>query len=275
MKVIRKAFRHDTWSPSEVDFLFALSRLPLEDQQSALRFVHQRDVLSALVGRLLVRHVAISVLNLSSSLLKVQRDNLGRPFLTDYQPRLDFNISHGGEYTVIVATTEGRCGVDVMKVELPRPVHTAPAFIAKMRSVFSPPEFELIVSQDSERAQMSCFYRHWCLKEAYLKAVGCGIRIPLNSVKCTLATSSNPFTWCQSDHDFQGHWAFEEHFLPRDHFAAVAWTNPISPFNFPEKNPFLEVTFSELVNGLENLAEASRDSWLLFTSKPKVPNVRR
>ncbi|CAH8620667.1 unnamed protein product [Dicrocoelium dendriticum] len=161
VKVIRKAFRHDTWSPSEIDFVFALSRLPLEDQQSALRFVHQRDVLSALAGRLLVRHVAVSVLNLSSTLLRVQRDNLGRPFLTDYQSRLDFNISHGGEYTVIVATTEGRCGVDIMKVELPPSVNSASAFVAKMRSIFAPSEFELIVSQDTERAQMNYFYRHW------------------------------------------------------------------------------------------------------------------
>ncbi|KAF8561302.1 hypothetical protein P879_09606 [Paragonimus westermani] len=118
--MIRKAFRHSVWLPTKVEFLEALSKLPLDNHNALLRFVHQQDVLSGLAGRLLIRHIACSVLGLTTNQIHVERTEMGKPFLTEHQNRLDFNVTHGGDFTCAVAVTRGRCGVDCMRVNIPR-----------------------------------------------------------------------------------------------------------------------------------------------------------
>ncbi|KAF5394809.1 4'-phosphopantetheinyl transferase [Paragonimus heterotremus] len=272
--MIRKAFRHSLWIPTRTEFLEALSKLPLDDHSALLRFVHQQDVLSGLAGRLLIRHLACSVLGLTTNQIHVERTEMGKPFLTEYQNQMDFNITHGGDFTCAVAVTRGRCGVDCMRVNIPSSEKSALQFIKRMKTVFATSELYLILSQQSELEQMRFFYRHWCLKEAYLKAVGCGIRIPLNGVRCTLSTSTSPSPWCEST-DLVApnrHWVFEEHELPDEHVAAVAWTDcsPLPAIS----GGFTELAYTDLVAGLENVTNAAEEHWATFIQKPsRLPST--
>ncbi|KER26506.1 hypothetical protein T265_13990, partial [Opisthorchis viverrini] len=117
--MLRKAFRHGAWFPTRTEFLHALSLLPDDDRIVILRYVHQRDVLSRMAGRLLMRQAVVSWFSVDSSAIVFDRTDLGRPFVVGYQSILDLNISHGGEFTTIVSVNQGRCGVDVMRIELP------------------------------------------------------------------------------------------------------------------------------------------------------------
>ncbi|KAG5446560.1 L-aminoadipate-semialdehyde dehydrogenase-phosphopantetheinyl transferase [Clonorchis sinensis] len=273
--MLRKAFRHGSWFPTQTEFLHALSLLPENDRVVILRYVHQRDVLSRMAGRILMRQVAVSWLSVDSSDIVFDRTDLGRPFVAGYQGVLDLNISHGGEFTTIVSVNQGRCGVDVMRIELPPPEKSAHSFITKLKSVLSPKELNLILSQTTEGEQMRYFYRHWCLKEAYLKAVGCGIRLPLSAVQCTLCLSGDPSVSCGFDEFGSGYWRFEEHSLPGGHLAATAWFKPTPHAPFDEAPCFTEVDFTGLIAGLTRLTDAPEEAWLAFNSKPREPPSNR
>uniref|UniRef100_Q5DCI8 holo-[acyl-carrier-protein] synthase n=1 Tax=Schistosoma japonicum TaxID=6182 RepID=Q5DCI8_SCHJA len=154
---IRQAFCHGLWSPTKSDFLFSLNCLSPSEQQVALRFAYQRDVLSSIVGKLLIRGVVVRYLGLSPHDVKLERSPEGRPYLLDHSDLLDFNISHGGDFTIIAATSGGHCGADVMRVELPPFQRSVSDFVLKMKNTFSSAEVSRILSPGSEAERMRRF----------------------------------------------------------------------------------------------------------------------
>ncbi|CAL8105760.1 unnamed protein product [Calicophoron daubneyi] len=272
--MIRRAFCHGWWIPSKSELLFALSRLPAMEHAEVLRFAFQRDILSSLIGKLLVRHILSAEFNISSSDVLIGRTHFGKPFLSKPHTHMDFNISHGGQYTVVAAVPLGYCGVDVMQIELPPHEKSASSFVRKLSKIFTESELEAILSPESEYEKMHQFYRHWCLKEAYVKALGCGLRIPLSSLHCTLGTPTRLNPFCKSEHTVSENWFFEEHELPRNHVAAIAWrlddSKPHAPYA-----PFTELDFAQLTSGLVQLSSATGDCWSSFSGKPRMPPSAR
>jgi 4'-phosphopantetheinyl transferase len=57
--------------------------------------------------------------------------------------------------------------------------------------VFSPCELQHVVANSGSR-QRDLFLRYWTLKEAYIKAVGAGLRLPLRSISFCLTEDEEP-----------------------------------------------------------------------------------
>ena len=96
----------------------------------------------------------------------------GKPYLPN-RPDLHFNVSHSGDY-VICALSAAPVGCDI---EMLKPVRSHVA-----ARCFSPEENAALAAQPDEAARETLFTRIWTLKESFLKAVGCGISVPLASV---------------------------------------------------------------------------------------------
>ena len=96
----------------------------------------------------------------------------GKPYLRN-RPDLHFNISHSGKYAVCVLS-DAPVGCDVETIRQVRGNVAA--------RCFSPEENAALAAADGDAARETLFYRLWTLKESYLKAVGCGITVPLASV---------------------------------------------------------------------------------------------
>ncbi len=100
----------------------------------------------------------------------------GKPFveqpaqLTD----LGFNVSHTDDLTTIVVARSGALGVDVEADD--RPAN----FLEIAERYFSPAEWSFLEAEPPA-ARASAFYGLWTLKEAYLKARGEGLTVPLKS----------------------------------------------------------------------------------------------
>ena len=92
-------------------------------------------------------------------------DANGKPHLYDKTGEIYFSLSHSGKYAVC-AIADSPVGVDIEEIKENRPE------IA--RRFFNPEELKYISDAES-------FYRIWTLKEGYLKAVGLGMRLPLDS----------------------------------------------------------------------------------------------
>ncbi|MCD7928834.1 MAG: 4'-phosphopantetheinyl transferase superfamily protein [Clostridiales bacterium] len=97
-----------------------------------------------------------------------------KPLLAD-APELGFNLSHSGPWAVC-ALCAAPVGVDIQEE---RPLRR------NLIRRFAPAEQALLEALP-ERERQPAFYDLWCLKEAYCKCTGDGLRTPLNATAFTL-----------------------------------------------------------------------------------------
>ncbi|VDN96481.1 unnamed protein product [Rodentolepis nana] len=215
--------------------------ISLGDQVRSLQYAYRRDVKSCL-----------HCLSLDSALVDVRRDSDGRPYVIN-SSNFDFNLSHNGDFTLLTSCQNMRTGVDVMRVELPRTF--IDSFIHKMNSLFSSSEFRWLISNSNEETKIRRFFRLWCLKEAFVKNTGTGLRMDVSSVEFDL-TGDKPK--CNFPGLVSEEWSFEEHSLPSNHVAAIAC--------FCEE-PFQEVSFEQVMHSLVPWNEVSGDILSTYASK--------
>ena len=152
-----------------------------DEQQRAGRFHFERDhhrftaahgVLRALLGR---------YLRLSPQELKFSTGPWGKPALrSESRPMpLHFNLSHSHQLALYAFTLNRETGVDV---EFIRPDFASPGMA---RSFFSPREVAQLGSLP-EAEQMQAFFNCWTRKEAYIKARGEGLSLPLDQFDVSL-----------------------------------------------------------------------------------------
>ena len=104
-------------------------------------------------------------------------DDRGRPGLAN--GRLAFSLSHARGLVACAVSSMGQVGIDVEAV---RPIEAAQ--IAD--DFFSPEEQQQLERLDAGAAPLH-FFDYWTLKEAYAKAIGAGLQLPLNATSFILA----------------------------------------------------------------------------------------
>jgi 4'-phosphopantetheinyl transferase len=151
-----------------------LSWLDPEERSRLDRFVFPKDRLSFALGRALVR----SRLPDGG---RFQLNAYGRPELSVLPglPPPRFNISHCAGMVAAAFTTGQDVGLDV------EPLDRRCADLTIARSYFAAAESRFIESQPEEE-QRAAFLAFWTLKEAYIKARGMGLSIPLAEFSFTL-----------------------------------------------------------------------------------------
>jgi 4'-phosphopantetheinyl transferase len=162
-----------------------------------------------LVGRALARHA-------------LARHAPGDPtFTIDPHGRLAvagsavrFNLSHA-EGVVVCAVAEADVGVDVEKVDERR---TEPGI---WEHYFAPVEVAAL-SALPEAARCERFFRYWTLKEAYIKARGLGLSIPLQDFWFRLDEAEVRVEFAPALADAPERWRFAQQFLMNDFLLAVA-----------------------------------------------------
>lgn len=95
----------------------------------------------------------------------------GKPYLREY-PQIQFNISHCMGLAVLAV---GDCSVGI-DVEYVRPYREL-----LLKRVLSAAELRQMEAA-GEAGREELFFRFWTLKESYVKAVGCGITVPLQDI---------------------------------------------------------------------------------------------
>ncbi|MNP30218.1 4'-phosphopantetheinyl transferase sfp [compost metagenome] len=99
-------------------------------------------------------------------------NSYGKPLLNNH-PNIGFNISHSGDWIAMIWGNDGEyLGIDVEEVK-PMDLHFA-------TNLFTPQENQLLSSKLGD-VQLDYFFQLWTLKESYVKALGKGLTIPLNS----------------------------------------------------------------------------------------------
>ncbi|XP_042648501.1 L-aminoadipate-semialdehyde dehydrogenase-phosphopantetheinyl transferase isoform X2 [Tyto alba] len=182
----RWAFPCAAWRPGRREWLLAARLVQPEEKDRIGQFVFARDAKAALVGRLLMRKLIAEKLCIPWNEIHLQRTSKGKPFLANnifsICSNYNFNVSHQGDYAVLAAEPELQVGIDIMKTNLPGS-SSIPNFFRIMERQFTETEWGVIKSMSNEWMQLDMFYRHWALKESFLKAIGVGIGFNLQRIE--------------------------------------------------------------------------------------------
>jgi 4'-phosphopantetheinyl transferase len=170
---------HGLWlNASDAELAHYRSTLSLEERSRAERFSFENLKRSYTLSRGGLRILLAHYLNCSPNEIGIICGPRGKPALRD-RSRIRFNMSHSGQMALYAFTHDCELGVDV---EYLRPLDDSEA-IAKR--YFSAAEVtELLSLKPQERAL--AFFRCWTRKEAYIKAIGEGLSIPLDCFQVTL-----------------------------------------------------------------------------------------
>jgi 4'-phosphopantetheinyl transferase len=166
-------------TPSQIlDFYQSLGP---DEQERAARFHFEQDRKHFIVARGVLRAILGRYLNRSPECLSFCYSSYGKPALAGESElnTIRFNLSHS--YGVaLCAVTRGRdVGIDLERIRC----GLAGAQIAGR--FFSPKEIAMLQAFPAEM-QNQAFFRCWTSKEAYIKALGKGLSLPLDQFDVSL-----------------------------------------------------------------------------------------
>lgn len=141
-----------------------------ERQAKIKRFVKKDDALRSIGAELLLCRVALPTVGIQAKQLTFTYNQYGKPALVNY-PDIHFNLSHSGNL-VVCALDRFPVGIDVEEIQ---PIDLSVAQNCLTKNEFA----QLLANQEEDRRRY--FYDLWTIKESYVKAVGTGLSLPLNS----------------------------------------------------------------------------------------------
>lgn len=195
---------------------------PLELQRAS-RFhfpVHRNRFVA---GRSQLRKILAGYLRVPPKSVSLIYTQFGRPVLSPSADvlQITFNVSHSEDYWILAVAQTQFLGIDVERIR----EDFGGEDIA--RSNFALAEAnELLALPESDRSQ--AFFNCWTRKEAYVKAMGAGLQIPLDSFEVTLRpTESARFRRGTSDD-----WNLLSFRPDEGYQAAVAYRGPLRRSRF-------------------------------------------
>jgi 4'-phosphopantetheinyl transferase len=153
------------------------SALSADEAQRAARFHFPADRQRYIVAHGCLRDILARYLSGTPGQLNFSTNRYGKPALEEHD--LEFNLSHSGDFALIAVTQGLKVGVDVERIR-------ADMELERIASrYFSQGEFsELMTVQSDQR--IVAFFNLWTRKEAYIKAQGLGLSLPLESFDVSL-----------------------------------------------------------------------------------------
>ncbi|RXZ79616.1 4'-phosphopantetheinyl transferase superfamily protein [Paenibacillaceae bacterium] len=133
------------------------------------RYRLKEDFVRSLLGELLLRVQLARLLQLPNHEIVFDANLYGKPYLIGHP--LEFNISHAGNW-VVCALSHTVVGIDIEEIKA-MDIGIAERFYAKK-------EYADLLAKAAEERQ-TYFYELWTLKESYIKAIGLGLSLPLDT----------------------------------------------------------------------------------------------
>lgn len=139
----------------------------------------------------------------------------GRPFVASPKVGFDFNIAHTSGVIVCLVAGTGTVGVDVEMMTRRTDLDEVAAHF------FSPAENDALRALPAEDRRER-FFTYWTLKEAYLKACGLGLALPLDAFWFSVDAVTPAIAFDARISDEPSAWRFRSFRLSEDHLCATA-----------------------------------------------------
>ena len=157
------------------------------------RFIAARGTLRSILSR---------YIPVSPGQLRFNYNQYGKPLLAAafHSHLLHFNLSHSGSMALYAITRNMEIGVDVERVR------SNFEYEEIAERFFSANEVAILRTIPAEQ-KLEAFYNCWTRKEAYIKAHGKGLSLPLDSFDVSFAPGEPPMLLTTSDEPQEGsHW---------------------------------------------------------------------
>ncbi|MCF8128657.1 MAG: 4'-phosphopantetheinyl transferase superfamily protein [Deltaproteobacteria bacterium] len=141
------------------------------------RFDRHRHRFVAQHGRL--REILGGYLDIAPQEIRFQKGPGGKPAVAGGNPMIRFNLSDSGGRALYAVAYGREVGVDV------EVIRAKPKAAALVNRFFSPNEKAAFQKLDA-REEPAAFFAGWTRKEAYVKAIGKGLRFPLDRFDVSL-----------------------------------------------------------------------------------------
>ena len=148
----------------DVTYLALLGTISPENRERCQGFKFKKDALRTLYGELMVRQ---ELQRQGYPNITLKKNESGKPYAKGCP--IYFNISHGGDY-VVCAFSSAPVGIDIEAIK--------PVDLTIARRYFVMREYRALLAQPNRQ---DYFFRLWTLKESYMKWLGGGMAIPLDS----------------------------------------------------------------------------------------------
>lgn len=174
------------------------------------KFIKKEDKLRTIGSYLLLAN-SLKFHNINLDLKKddyLLYNKYQKPYLKNYN--LNINLSHSGRF-VVLATAQNSIGIDIQKVENIE-------FLQLAKRFFNKDEYNFLKSLKGDE-RISSFYEIWTLKESYIKNIGKGLSLPLNSFSI-INTKSGIKT-----SNIEKEYSFKTLYIDKDYRCAVSITD--------------------------------------------------
>jgi 4'-phosphopantetheinyl transferase len=185
------------------------------------RFLCPGAALQFLVARALLRSTLEACSGVPGACWRFTTNAYGRPFVCEPAAYrfLQFNVSH--THGLVACAVAWGCEIGLDVEDTRRDIDIA----ALAPQVFAPAERAYLArcGADEER---SVFFSYWTLKEAYIKARGMGLSIPLEAFWFDLAQERPRIHFTSGCPDDPNRWAFHQFSPSARHRLALAVSPP-------------------------------------------------
>lgn len=189
-----------------------------EERERQRRYVFEKNRHEYLITRALARTVLSRYAPVAPKAWTFQAGHYGKPDIASpiVAPRLRFNLSNTTGLVACLVTVGREVGVDAEELERAgRALDVADRF-------FSPLEVRALRALPKE-AQPRRFTSYWTLKEAYIKARGMGLSLPLEQFSFHISPVSEPtISFDPRLVDNPARWQFARLLPTRSHMVAAA-----------------------------------------------------
>jgi 4'-phosphopantetheinyl transferase len=178
--------------------------LAADERDRADLFRHAPSRTAYVVARAAFRRIVGAYLDVDPASVRFAYSAWGKPCLADPDggARLQFNLSHSGEWAVYAFAIDRPVGVDVEQIR------QMPDLMDIARCFFAASEYEAL-SRLEGAGRLESFFACWTRKEAYLKARGPGLSASMSEFVVSVSASEPPRLL--ADHESSGEvgrWAF-------------------------------------------------------------------
>ena len=153
-----------------ITFNHLLRFVSISKKTKILKFYRWQDAHRTLLGELLIRKTVFEDYKILNDQIIFTTNEYGKPFLRNIND-FHFNISHSGDW-IVCAIDKKSIGVDVEQIN--------PVDLEISKRFFSNQEHTDLMNK-CKNDRISYFFSLWTLKESYIKAVGRGLSLPLDS----------------------------------------------------------------------------------------------
>jgi 4'-phosphopantetheinyl transferase len=193
-----------------------LSLLPSAERERARHFRFDKDRMTYLLGKCMIRTLLARTLCLPPQAIEFVHNRYGKPGLAR-DCEVTFSLAHAGEHVICALAANREIGVDI---EFER---TDVDFMGLARQYFCAGETRNLEKSSCTRRE-HLFYKYWTLKEAYLKAEGSGLNVSLTAVDTSEVPGCSPGTPCAPVEDVPRGILVQRLDAPLRYSAAVAAT---------------------------------------------------